>query len=81
MPEKTFMTRIISYIKGIFGFYYDGFSNMSWWGRRVWLIILIKLFIMFLILRLFFFPDFLGTNFDNDEDRSKYILDQLTKPE
>lgn len=54
---------------------------MSWWGRRVWLIILIKLFIMFLILRLFFFHDFLGTNFESDEDRSMYVLDQLTKPE
>lgn len=75
------MTRIKSFLNIIFRFYLDGFSNMSWWGRRVWLIILIKLFIMFLILRLFFFHDFLGTNFESDEDRSMYVLDQLTKPE
>ncbi|HOF21240.1 MAG TPA: DUF4492 domain-containing protein, partial [Bacteroidales bacterium] len=31
----------------IFRFYYDGFKNMSSWGRKVWLIILIKLFIIF----------------------------------
>ncbi|MCK7539136.1 MAG: DUF4492 domain-containing protein [Marinilabiliales bacterium] len=40
----------------MFSFYYDGFRTMSWWGNRVWVIILIKLFIMFLILKLFFFP-------------------------
>jgi hypothetical protein len=34
-------------ISRIFRFYYDGFSTMSWWGKRVWVIILVKLFIMF----------------------------------
>ena len=75
------MMRMASKIKGVYNFYLEGFSNMSWWGRRVWLIILIKLFIMFLILRLFFFPDFLATNFESDKDRSMYVLEQLTKPE
>ncbi len=51
---------------------------MSWWGRRAWLIIIVKLIIMFLILRLFFFPDFLNTNFSSDEERSDYVIEQLT---
>jgi len=50
---------------------------MSWWGRRVWIIILIKLFIMFLVLKIFFFPDFLKKNYKTDEQRSEYVLDQL----
>lgn len=29
------------------------------WGRTLWLIILVKLFVMFAILKVFFFPDFL----------------------
>jgi len=62
----------------LFRFYYDGFRTMSWWGKRVWVIILIKLFIMFLILKIFFFPDFLKVNFSNDRDRSDYVLEQLT---
>ena len=62
----------------IFRFYYDGFRTMSWWGKRVWIIILIKLFIMFLILRIFFFPDFLKTNFSSDRERGDYVLEQLT---
>ncbi len=36
--------------------YVDGFRSMTL-GRTLWLIILIKLFIMFAILRIFFFPD------------------------
>lgn len=62
----------------IFRFYYDGFRNMSWWGKKVWIIILIKLFIMFLILKLFFFPDFLKVNFSSDRERGDYVLEQLT---
>ena len=62
----------------IFRFYYEGFTTMSWWGKRVWIIILIKLFIIFIVLKVFFFPDFLGKNYDSDAQRSEYVLDQLT---
>lgn len=49
-------------------------------GKQLWLIILIKLFIMFAILKLFFFPNFLKTNFNSDEERSDYVIEQLTNP-
>lgn len=58
-------------------FYYEGFRNMSWWGRKVWIIVLIKLFIIFFILKIFFFKDFLDRKYDNDEQKSEYILDNL----
>ena len=64
----------------IFNLYYDGFRNLSPVGKRLWIIILIKLFIMFAILKLFFFPNFLNTNFDSDKERSDYVIEQLTKP-
>jgi hypothetical protein len=32
---------------------------------------------MFAILKLFFFPNFLQTNFSTDEERSDYVLEQL----
>lgn len=63
----------------VFNFYYEGFRTMTW-GRQVWIIILIKLFIMFAVLKLFFFPDFLATNFNSDEERSDYVIEQLTTP-
>ena len=63
----------------LFRFYFDGFRNMSGWGRNVWLIIIIKLFILFAVLRLFFFPDFLKSGFRTDEEESEYVIEQLTK--
>lgn len=74
---KIRMERIVTSVNRIFRFYYEGFRSMSWWGRRVWIIILIKLFIMFLVLKIFFFPDFLKKNYKTDEQRSEYVLDQL----
>jgi hypothetical protein len=62
-----------------FSLYRDGFTNMPDWGRKVWIIIIIKLFIMFVLLKIFFFPDFLKAKYDNDKQRSEYVLDQLTK--
>ncbi|MCX6326156.1 MAG: DUF4492 domain-containing protein [Bacteroidia bacterium] len=64
-------------LNNLFRFYYDGFRNMSAWGRKVWIIIIIKLFIMLAILKLFFFPDFLQKKYDNDKQRSEYVRDQL----
>jgi hypothetical protein len=63
----------------VFRFYHEGFKNLSPVGRRLWMIILIKLFIMFAVFRLFFFENFLNSNFDSDAERSEYVIDQLTK--
>lgn len=63
----------------IFRFYYEGFKNMTV-GRTLWAIILIKLFVMFAILKIFFFPNFLKSNFSNDEERGNYVIEQLTQP-
>jgi len=71
------MKQFSSIINRLFRFYYEGFSNMSDWGRKVWMIIIIKLFILFVILKLFFFPDFLQKKYDNQKQRSEYVLDQL----
>ncbi len=72
------MRRILQPASEVIRFYYDGFRNMSSWGRKVWIIILIKLFLIFIILKVFFFKGFLKERFENDEKRSTYILDQLT---
>lgn len=44
----------------IWHFYVEGFRSMTL-GRTLWLIILIKLFIMFFVLKFFFFPNFLNS--------------------
>jgi hypothetical protein len=61
----------------IYRFYRDGFAAMTL-GRTLWKIILIKLLVMFGVLKLFFFPDFLQTNFASDEQRADYVLEQIT---
>jgi hypothetical protein len=37
------------------------------------------LFIMFVILKLFFFPNFLKSNFETDEERSNHVLEVITE--
>ena len=61
----------------IFRFYLDGFRNMTL-GRTLWKVIFIKLIIMFGILKIFFFPDFLNSNFTSDKQRGDYVFEQIT---
>ncbi len=66
------------FLKKVFFFYYDGFRQMTV-GKKLWIIILLKLFIMFAILKLFFFPDLMKKNFATDQERSEYVIDELTQ--
>ena len=50
MKKKPILVRI-------YQFYLEGFREMKL-GKTLWLIILVKLFIMFFILKLFFFPNY-----------------------
>ena len=59
----------------IFQFYYNGFKSMEW-GRELWVLILVKLFIMFVVLRLFFFPRFLN-QFDSISEKEEYVSNEL----
>ena len=61
----------------IYRFYRDGFRQMTV-GRTLWKIIFIKLFVLFAVLKFFFFPDFLATEFTDDRQRADYVLEQLT---
>ena len=57
-------------------FYRDGFRNMTWGRPLVWLIIL-KFFILFAILRVFFFkPVMAGMS---DEQKSEMVGQRLTE--
>lgn len=63
----------------VFRFYLDGFRRMTL-GRTLWTIILVKLIVMFAVLKLFFFPNYLQTNFADDKARAEHVADQLTRP-
>ncbi len=65
-------------MKKFFQMYVDGFKNLSTLGKTLWIIIFIKLFIMFFVLKPFFFPNVMKKNFKTDTERSNYIIDELT---
>ena len=57
-------------------FYIDGFRQMTW-GRPLWIIIAVKLFVMFAVLRLFFFrPVLQGT----PTQKQNRVATELTQP-
>ncbi|MCU4163412.1 DUF4492 domain-containing protein [Carboxylicivirga caseinilyticus] len=64
-------------IQKVYHFYIDGFKNMPGWGRSLWIIILIKLFIMFAVLKLFFFRDTLKNRYSTEEERANHVLEEL----
>ena len=51
----------------IYDLYVDGFRSMTL-GRTLWAIILIKLFIIFVILKLFFVPNFIKEHASEGEE-------------
>ncbi len=62
----------------LYKFYRDGFRRMTV-GKTLWKIIIIKLVIMFAVLKLFFFPNYLSTNFSTDQQRADHVINQLTE--
>lgn len=48
------MNKLADILSGIWLFYYNGFKQMTW-GRTLWLIIVLKLFVIFVVLRFCFF--------------------------
>ncbi|MBN2429498.1 MAG: DUF4492 domain-containing protein [Deltaproteobacteria bacterium] len=46
-------------------------------GKTLWKLILIKMAILFFVLKLVFFPNLLKTKFDTDMERGDYVVEQL----
>ena len=58
----------------VWRFYRDGFKQMTW-GRTLWVIILLKLFVIFVVLRMFFFKPILSGL--NNEEMSERVGQNL----
>lgn len=67
-----------NYLSTFFSLYADGFKNMQL-GRKLWAIILIKLFIMFGVLKVFVFDENLNSKFKTDQEKSNFVLENLIK--
>ena len=71
----TMSMRKDCFLYRVYDLYADGFRSMRL-GRTLWAIILIKLFIIFLVLKLFFFPNFLKEHAAGDEPA--FVATELT---
>lgn len=58
-----------------FELYYDGFRQMTL-GRTLWALIIVKLIVIFVVLKLFFFPDYIGQHADEGEE-SDFVATQM----
>ena len=61
----------------VFDLYWDGFCNMRI-GRTLWVVILVKLFVIFVVLKLFFFPNFLRKHAEEGKE-ADYVASQILK--
>lgn len=77
--KRTF-TKLLNFFTRVYLFYYDGFRSMTL-GRQLWMIILVKLIIFFLVMKLIFFPDILRSKYHNDGERRNHVLKELTGSE
>lgn len=68
---------IHSFFYRAFHLYYDGFRSMTL-GRTLWIIIGIKLFIIFAILKVFFFPNFLRQHVEKGSE-AEFVASELTE--
>ena len=64
-------------IKRILFFYIDGFKNMSSIAQKLWVIIIIKLVVIFVVLRVFFLPT-LSTKVESKEAQKTLYINKLT---
>ena len=65
-------------LKKAWNLYYEGFKYMHRWGRTLWLIVIIKLSIMFLVFKLWLMPNFLNSHYDTAEEKSDHVFKELT---
>jgi hypothetical protein len=63
-------------MRKILSLYIDGFKSMTV-GKQLWALILIKVFIFFAILKVFFFPDVLAQKTAPGADTSDTVRNEL----
>lgn len=64
-----------SFIYQAFDLYYDGFRHMTL-GKTLWLIIIIKLIIIFAILKVFFFPNYIKHHAEKGQE-SEFVSQEM----
>lgn len=68
MHKRNFLYRA-------FYLYYDGFRHMTL-GKTLWAVIIVKLIIIFAVLKLFFFPNYIGQHAEEGEE-DEFVATEL----
>ena len=75
--DKSQRRKQMNALRKVIRFYVEGFREMTV-GRTLWAIILVKLFIMFAVLKVFFFPDPLAGK--SPAEKADCLLENLAPP-
>ncbi len=65
------------FARKVFDLYYDGFRNMTV-GKTLWIVIAVKLFIIFVVLKVFFFPNFLSSHAEEGQE-ADFVANELSE--
>ena len=73
--------RLTEKASAVVRFYIDGFRNMTW-GRPLWYVIILKLVILFAVLRVFFFEPVLAgkTEAQKSDHVGSELVDRMSMP-
>lgn len=66
-----------SFLYRAYDLYVDGFRHMTL-GKTLWTIIIIKLFVIFVVLKIFFFPNFIKQHAAKGEE-PEFVATQILK--
>jgi hypothetical protein len=75
---QRMMKRIVNFGRRVADLYVDGFRSMTV-GRQLWILIIIKLVLIFVVMKLLFFPDLLSRDYDTDSERAAAVRHSLTR--
>lgn len=73
------MSSALKSVLGVFEFYRQGFSAMRL-GKTLWGVIFVKLFVIFVLLKIFVFDENLNSTFASNADKSEFVLRNLINP-
>ncbi|PLB85561.1 DUF4492 domain-containing protein [Dysgonamonadaceae bacterium] len=60
-----------------FAMFWDGFTHMTWLGKTLWIVVILKLIFMFGIIKPIFSPNYLDSKFNTEDEKASYVTDQL----
>jgi len=68
--------KVTRFLRQAWLLYYDGFREMTL-GKTLWLIIAVKLAVMFLVLKLFFFPNYIKEHAEKGQE-AEFVFQSIT---